>query len=588
MPWQGVSRLWSVPLIALVCAGLAALVSVLVPPQYSATARLVASAGAPDEPAADRAAADQVYARTFVELLGSEAVAERVAARLPFQASPAEVAQQTSFSAVEGTAVIEVTAEGPDPRRAADLATTWAEVSAEEGVDVLGVRDATLTLASPAPVPSTPERPRPLLYSGVAAAAGALLGALVALTTGRRQRTDERGPGHTPVGPGRGLPGRRWRLRTLVASRPSWLAAGAALAAAAAVVPSADLRVLPGPVGARVVTGLLLGALVGALLAVVALVLYDRIRGLVLLSEDAAQATGADIVVQTTEPRRLHVATGIDMRFRDLEPYRMLYQALAERPDSTVVMAVDGSAGAGSGLRSIDVAVAGANAGARTVLVGANVQGHRRAVSEVLRRALDDDAALDHDLLPTDRPHLRVLPLDWSGAAGRRGRAALGSRQLPLLVERLRTRADFIVFCSPPLSEPEIPLRLAEVAEASLLVVAAGYATVRDCRRVADRLARAGSRVTAVVLVHHGRRQPTPVIWTRPPRATRGAGPPSPDPRPADDPGEATALASAVRNAGVGSGRARNAPAPRTPEHSQAAARTAPARSDRAPAEGEP
>lgn len=587
LPRRWATRLLLVLLTAMLCAGPAALLSLLVPPRYAATAQLVASAGAPDEPAPERAAADQVYARTFAELLGSMAVAERVTTRLPYSTAPDEATQQTTFTAVDGTAVVEVTARGPDPRRAADLATTWATVSAEEGAALVGVRDATLTLASPAPVPSTPERPRPLLYSSIAAAAGASLAALVLLSSTRRREAEESGPGLAQVTPPDRLSPRRSRSPALVQSRPSWLAAGSAVLATAAAVVATRTAGLPGPVAARILAGLLLGTLVGALLAVVALLVYDRARDLVVLGADAARATGADVIVQTTEPRRLRAARGIDMRFRDLEPYRLLYQVLAGRPE-TVVVVVDGSAGARSGLRSIDVAVAGANAGARTVLVGTSAQGHRRGASDVLGRALREDGALERELVATDRPHLRVLPLVWPDASDRRGRAALASRQLPLLVDRLLSQADFVVVSSPSLREPEVSLRLAEVADAALLVVVAGETTVRECRQAADRLARAGSRVVGVVLVHRGSRHPAPAVWTRPPKNAPDNHPPPPDDsRPAGDPKEATTLAGALRRAGAGSGRARGAPALQPAETSTNVPCTASEGSPRHPSERE-
>ncbi len=548
-------RLLLLLVTAALCATLAALISSFIPPRYSATAQLVASAGAPDEPAGDRAAADQVYARTFAELLDSPELAERVAARLPSPLSPSEAAQRTTVVAVEGTAVVEVVAVGPTAERAADLATTWAEVSAEEGADLVSVRNASLDLAAPAGVPVAPERPRPVLYSSSAAVGGGLLAALVLVASGRRRASDE-DTFTARAAPAADLPPRDGRLAILLSSHRSWPAAGAALVGTAAAVVLTGLPVSSAPPAARAAVGLLLGALAGGVLAVAALVVYDRSRGLVLLSADAVQATGADVVVQTTEPRRLHAATGLDMRFRDLEPYRGLHRALAGRPQVRVVLVVGDSPGTQPALRSIDVAVAGANAGERTVLVGTRAQAHRRSVGEVLRKTLEDDAAVRAELVPTDRPHLRVLPVDWPDASDVRGREALESRRLPLLVDRLLGTADFVVLSGPPLTEPEVSLRLAAVADAAVLVVVAGSSTVADCRRAADRLARAGSRVIGVVLVHRGRTTRTPVVWNRPRQAVPDPEEAGDDPSLGDAPTAADELAGALRDAGAGSGRA--------------------------------
>ncbi|MGR7026291.1 hypothetical protein [Geodermatophilus sp. URMC 62] len=578
----------SVVLFAALCAALALLVCAFVPPQYSSTARLVASAGTQDEPADDRAAADQVYARTFARVLGSPAVADRVAARLDASVTPAAALDRTSFRAVEGTAVVEVTAEAPTARGAADLATAWAQVAAEEGADLVGVRDAALDLASAAAIPRAPERPRPLLYSGLAAAGGALLAALVLLPARRRGAAAD-DLDDLAAGPGGGPPPRESRLRVLVHSRLPWLAAGAAVLGAATAAVLARSPVLPAALPARVALGLAAGAVVGAGLALAALVVHDRSRGLILLTADAVQATGADVVVHTAEPRGTRAAAGADMRFRDLEPYRELHRALAARPDLHVVLVVGDSPRAGAGVRSIDVAVAGANAGVRTVLVGSRLSGHTRSAGEVLRDTLDDEGAVAAALLPTDRPRLRVLPFDWPAASDRRGRAALESRRLPLLVDRLRGAADLVVLAGPPLTEPEVPLRLAAVSDAAVLVVVAGSSTVVGCRRAADRLARTGSRVVAVVVVHRGRAPRTAGAWARPRREAPGATG-ADAPGPTDDESHAASdLAGALRGAGAGSGRARDAPEAGPAARPATVSCGAPGRGERprGPAEGE-
>jgi Mrp family chromosome partitioning ATPase len=309
------------------------------------------------------------------------------------------------------------------------------------------------------------------------------------------------------------------------------------------------------------------GALVGLALAVAALVVLDRRRRLVLGAADAVSAAGIGVAADVVVPRR-PATDGPVLTASHLEPYRLLLEALGAQPEPEVLVVLGASAAAGTALRSIDVAVAAADAGRRTVLVGTAARGRRRSVAEVLAGdagALPDAEAL---LLPTDRPGLRVLPLAWPAASDPVSMAALDSRRFSLLLDRIRADADLTVIAGPSLREGEVALRLAGLADGALLIATAGRWTRESCRRTVALLQRTGCRVAGIVLVRRGRRTAVPTGWEVRRSRSRDDAPTPPDHPPAreavplrlvsdDDP--AGQLARAVRAAGAGGGRARAA-----------------------------
>ncbi len=359
------------------------------------------------------------------------------------------------------------------------------------------------------------------------------------------------------------------RWRTLLSAYAPWIAGGAFLLGAAAAVAAGSASSLAGSLLARGAVGLVAGVVVGALIVLVALWVLDRVRRLAVLPQDVARASGAETVVQIGEPRRWSPRRA-DPRFRDLEPYRDLERVLGARQGAAVVTVVGESADARAALRSIDVAVAAAAAGTRTVLVGAGGSERRPSAQEVLDR-LPEPGASVADVTRTDRPRLTVLPLRWPRESDAAGRDLLSSRRLPLLLDRLTATAQRVVIASPPLVDAELSLRVAQVADAAVLVVLAGSSTCVQVREAAERLQRAGSPVVAVVLVQRGTRLPRPVSWSQAPREpSRG---PAADERPGalgrqvvreDDSTAADSLAAELRATSVGGGRA-SAPAPRRP-----------------------
>jgi len=219
--------------------------------QYEATATLFVGENRPISTGADAVQLDEVLASTYAELLDSSNVAGAVIAELPFKPTKTELEDQISFEVITGTRLIRISALSESPAQAqvlantyantfvtsqqtaaresgetqlaelktriADLARQAATLEGETGVDAEAQRAAALSeldaarasysatqenitlegsnvsVASGADRPTGPARPRPKLYTAIAACLALLLatGAALLRNAFDRRVTDE-------------------------------------------------------------------------------------------------------------------------------------------------------------------------------------------------------------------------------------------------------------------------------------------------------------------------------------------------------------------------------------------------------------
>jgi capsular exopolysaccharide synthesis family protein len=116
--------------------------------------------------------------RTYAHLAGNPNVAANVIKEIDPPISRSELLSRMSFSPVERTPLLQISAEGGSPEQAANLANLYSEVfveriSARAEAEASG---ATVSISEPAALPTDPVRPNPPLYLGL----GALLSILIA------------------------------------------------------------------------------------------------------------------------------------------------------------------------------------------------------------------------------------------------------------------------------------------------------------------------------------------------------------------------------------------------------------------------
>lgn len=173
----------------------AALVSTLVlDKEYEATATLLITQEQ-REASFDAVQAGEVLARTYSELISSRNVANLVAPKLPGGLDGGDVDARTAFDTISETQLVQVTAVAADAKGAQALANTYADTVVEfTGQGLNEQNGASVSVADPAVVPVQPARPRPTLYTLLAALIGLVVGAAAALLAAlldRRVRSTE-------------------------------------------------------------------------------------------------------------------------------------------------------------------------------------------------------------------------------------------------------------------------------------------------------------------------------------------------------------------------------------------------------------
>ncbi len=149
---------------------------------------LVAQAG--NDQSFDRVQASQAFARSFAEIIASPNLARLVAGRLGGDTTTSDVQSGTTFEVVPDTQLLQIQVENRDPQRAKRVADTYAsEFIAYSRSNLARTTQTTVSLADAAPAPTSPARPKPTLYTLLAAILGLALGVSLAFL---RDRLDDR------------------------------------------------------------------------------------------------------------------------------------------------------------------------------------------------------------------------------------------------------------------------------------------------------------------------------------------------------------------------------------------------------------
>jgi capsular exopolysaccharide synthesis family protein len=162
------------------CLLVVVLITVTLPKTYKATATVYVGAN----PEVSRALAfdttlGEQLARTYSTLAGNPNVAEAANQNLPYDFTRDELLGKMSFTPVERTQLLEISAEGDSPEQAQTIANTYATTFVQRNDAALasGGTQAKITVSEPASEPTSPAKPNPPLYIGL----GAFLSIFVAL-----------------------------------------------------------------------------------------------------------------------------------------------------------------------------------------------------------------------------------------------------------------------------------------------------------------------------------------------------------------------------------------------------------------------
>lgn len=448
------ARWWVLVLCLIVGASALYGISARKQKQYDATATLLFGApsvnltGALNAGASNISADPQRDQGTTLTLVTSPAVAARVKRRLRLPDSPGDLAAQVTASAVADANLIDVTAQDPDPNRAAALANGFAEEykAFRRNDDRQGLAQGIQEL----------EQQRSATPAN--------------LTTQRDNISQALN-----------------QLRILQAA-----STGGVSLASAASPPSTPS--LPRP-KRDALLGALLGLAIGAII-VFGLDLVDRkLRSIAALEEAFGMSALATVPFQRSAPRTSR------QEIEALEPYRILRSSLSSLSADPlrVVLVTSAAPGEGKSTTAAGLARAVALSGQHVVLVELDLRRptfHRTydlgSGRPGLTAALQDGVPATELLRsgPEGYPTLKLLP---AGGVPRRSAELVGARMDAVLAE-LVAHGDFVVLDAAPLlpvADTRAALDLDEVD--ACLIVSRSHETRRDD----------AARALAILAQHH-------------------------------------------------------------------------------------
>jgi len=174
-------RLWIVVLVPLVCVGTAVGFSLTQTPVYEASSKLLvgqdpASSGQ-QLPLAGNVEGLQQLAQTMVEVIPSRPVAEEVIEKESLNTTPETFLKNLTVEQVEGTQVIELSYENPNPQEAQRVVNAISDVSSQRISEVsAGSANIRVKVWEYAGVPGSAVSPNPPRSALMALAVGLMIG----------------------------------------------------------------------------------------------------------------------------------------------------------------------------------------------------------------------------------------------------------------------------------------------------------------------------------------------------------------------------------------------------------------------------
>lgn len=167
-------------------------ITAVIPRTYRATATLFVGT---DTPKLDTSQGEQLT-RTYTSLAGNPNIAEAVLGALDVNLTRSELLGKMTFTPIERTQLVEISAEDRSAAEAQRIANTYSEVFTDQvnAAKATGQAPSTVAISQPAIEPTDPDRPDPPVYLGFGALLSLLLAAGVAVGADRLDRRVRIGP----------------------------------------------------------------------------------------------------------------------------------------------------------------------------------------------------------------------------------------------------------------------------------------------------------------------------------------------------------------------------------------------------------
>jgi capsular exopolysaccharide synthesis family protein len=182
-------RKWTVLITFAAFVIVTAAISFALPKVYSTSSTLLVARTSSAQ-SYDAVQVSQVVARSYADILDSPNIAGLVAQQVDHGATSSSLQSKVAVETVPDTQLMKITASDSDPRQAQLIANAFAKTFIQyQRTRLAPLTNVSVSLADAAPLPKSPDRPKPLIYTAIGAILGLLAGIGLALL---RERLDSR------------------------------------------------------------------------------------------------------------------------------------------------------------------------------------------------------------------------------------------------------------------------------------------------------------------------------------------------------------------------------------------------------------
>jgi succinoglycan biosynthesis transport protein ExoP len=441
-------------------------------------------------PNVDQLNVSQRLSSTYAAVATKRPALEAVISQLHLDQTPEELAKHVFADAPTDSTLLTITADDPDPERAAAIANSLSQLLISSSPAIQGVQSD--------------------LQASIQAQLKATLEQITATQADVERLAALKSPTPANLATLEGLQGRLVTLRATYASLLS-ASAGSASNLLSVVEPA----IAPdAPISPRTLLNTLLAAVVGLLLAaaVAAIVEYldDRVKNAEMVQDVAALSTLGSVGRMNIGRGRqefYRLATLINPRSAVAEAYRALRTniefASVDTPIRSLVV-TSSRPHEGKTVTASNLAVAFAQADRRTILVDADLRKpgvhamfgipNEDGLTTMLRDEKVGVAKIAH---ATEQPNLRIVT---TGPLPPNPAELLGSQRMRRAIDRLTAEADILIFDTPPVQVVVDAVIMSSYLDATVLVVDVGRSRRGALRQSAEALARANAKVLGVIL----------------------------------------------------------------------------------------
>lgn len=460
--------LWLIILCAVLAGGAAYTVSRFTQPVYSASAILLINTAPSSTVGTDAGSlsASQQVARTYVELLRTTDVLDKVVATLELPYSSATLAGRVQASVVANTQLIKISIEDIDPQRATTIVNTLAQVFQESNQEQQLSRYANLSSS---------------LTTRMTQVENDILTTQAEIAAMPAKRTAEE----------------EARLEQLLASLSQYNNSYSSLLSSLSQVRLSEAQTMSqvsvaqkaleptSPIRPRTLNNTLLAAVVGAMLAAGVALLIEYLDDTIKTPDDIEQVAHTPLLgliarIEAAEPAGMLI-TALTPRSPISEAYRVLRTNIqyssVDKPLRSLLI-TSGNPTEGKSTTVANLAVVLAQAGKRVVVVDTDL---RRPMQHkyfgllntfgITTALLESQSPVEQYVQATEVENLRVMT---SGPLPPNPAELLDSKRLEQVLVELQKQADVLLLDSPPLLSVTDASLLSRMVDGTLLVIDAG------------------------------------------------------------------------------------------------------------------